>query len=739
MRRRGMISAGLICSLLLGQAVCLAGCGRQPVAADEVVELIEPTRKLTGSEIVSRRNLYAADVYDVLVDPYVEEYSYEEDRNFLSSDYTIGDMVKAGDVIYRTNLLSAESQIEKYQEKLDSLTESYEEYRREMEETLTVQRRELEVLEIELEEAEDSEPAGSSASDYAAWRRQVDKAQGDFNKKELDVWKNEEALRQRTELYQLDYDYYTGWINDLSRQNANGVLRAGVDGKIINMELRFEGSRISAGTPAVTVADMNHKKVVCNRLNRTSILNMKYAFAFINGKKYEVVYDESEADEYVFELQDPLGEVSVGSYGKLVVYSRMLEQVVTVTNEAIHKSGSGSYVYVLKDGKTEMRTVRIGTTDTVYMEILSGLEEGEVVLLDRSDIQANNTAVLEKGRDALKYHAQGHISYPLQFSVDCDVKHGTIIFDKWPEYRGTLRNGQQLEASNIADIYYAPMKAGDVVAKIKVELSEQEQLELQQKETNLKRLKERLQDYIADGTEGKEKNIASRQAAIDKAQEELDGLYADYNTTEVRVPRDGLLFNVNRQIPVSRTQNKIVERGDEMSPGFSYAYMADQSVVYLVLPDNTTYGTLGCDATLDVSYVNWQGETVIRQAHVVDNKQSGFINYAGRQALLLDKEIVQDMNIYTKSGSDINISNRMSYQSALAVTGEVRVMENVVLLPEKAMNKVSGNFSYVNVLEEDGTIRPTGVLVGGKAAVGGAENYYWVIDGLTEGMTVCWE
>lgn len=730
MKRRAMVSAGLICSLLLGQAACLAGCGERAVSADEVVELIEPMQELSGSETVARRDIYSAGVYDVLVEPYVEEYSYGENRNFLSSAYRVGDWVKAGDVIYRTNVVSAESKIEKLQEKLDDLTKDYEEYRKETEETLEIRRREFEVAESELEEVEERKPADVSSQAYAAWQKEWLKAEGNYNKKELDLEKSEEALRQRRELYELDYSYYAGQINDLRRQNENGVLRAGIDGKIMAMELYNVGDKVSAGVSVVTVADMGRKKLVINYSGNTGSLDISNIFAFFNGRRYKVAFDfdETTSGTVVFTLEDPAGEVPVGSYGKLAMYTWKREQVVAVSNEAVHRSATGQFVYVLKDGQTEVRTIRIGRTDSVYTEILSGLEEGEIVLVDRSSPRAVNTEVLATGRDCLNYFGNGTIHYPLGFNVQCGVEHGTVVFDSWPEYKGVLRNGQPMEASSVADVYFVPMKAGDVVARINVELSEQEKLELQQKENNLKRLRERFNDFIADGTEGKEKAVASRQEAIDKAQEELDELYRDYNTTEVKTERDGLLVGVQRQV-----SRRNVAQGDVMAGNFVYAYMADMSVAYLLLPDSSTFGTLGCDTVLEVSYVNWEGETVTRQARVIN---VGISNY--RQALLLSEETLQDMNLYVEPGA--NSISRLSYQSTMAVTGEVKVMENVVMVPGRALRQVDNNYAYVNVLEQDGSIRTTSVLLGGQAAnIEDRRNYYWVIDGLTEGMTVCWE
>ena len=95
---------------------------------EEAIELIEPTAELSGSEAVTRRTLYTARTFEVLVDPYIEDYSYEEARNFVPTGLKIGDMVGVGNIIYRANILALDPQIEKLTEKLAELQESYAEY-----------------------------------------------------------------------------------------------------------------------------------------------------------------------------------------------------------------------------------------------------------------------------------------------------------------------------------------------------------------------------------------------------------------------------------------------------------------------------------------------------------------------------------------------------------------------------------------------------------------------------------
>ncbi|PIU56415.1 MAG: efflux transporter periplasmic adaptor subunit, partial [Chloroflexi bacterium CG07_land_8_20_14_0_80_51_10] len=65
------------------------------------------------------------------------------------------------------------------------------------------------------------------------------------------------------------------------------------------------------------------------------------------------------------------------------------ENVLLVPNQAIKRSGPNRVVeVVIGEGKTEERVVEIGSSDAMRTEILSGLEEGEKVLVESRAAQS---------------------------------------------------------------------------------------------------------------------------------------------------------------------------------------------------------------------------------------------------------------------------------------------------------------------------------------------------------------
>ncbi len=55
------------------------------------------------------------------------------------------------------------------------------------------------------------------------------------------------------------------------------------------------------------------------------------------------------------------------------------QNAVLVPLEALNQDGEQYFVYVMENGIPTERVVEIGIQDTLYAEVLSGLEPGEVV------------------------------------------------------------------------------------------------------------------------------------------------------------------------------------------------------------------------------------------------------------------------------------------------------------------------------------------------------------------------
>ena len=86
----------------------------------------------------------------------------------------------------------------------------------------------------------------------------------------------------------------------------------------------------------------------------------------------------------------------------------------------------------------------------------------------------------------------------------------------------------------------------------------------------------------------------------------------------------------------------------------------------------------------------------------------------------------------SSSGSTMVEGGRWD-RNSFKVKVRTRSEKNVLIVPKSAVT-VKDKSAYVTVVKEDGSVEQVSFIPGGSDT-----NYYWIAEGLEEGMTVCWE
>ena len=102
-----------------------------------------------------------------------------------------------------------------------------------------------------------------------------------------------------------------------------------------------------------------------------------------------------------FEVDNRAGLLEPQNYNNLVVRSNISHRGLTVPLSALNLSRTEAFV-LGTDGALERRTVAAGIDDGEYVEILSGIAEGEIVII--SDVEGLENGMkaevkLEEGRE----------------------------------------------------------------------------------------------------------------------------------------------------------------------------------------------------------------------------------------------------------------------------------------------------------------------------------------------------
>lgn len=735
MKKRGMAKQGITAAFLCLTCI-FSGCaeaGKETVS--EKIELIDPVNTGAEYEVAAYRNLYDVEIYSASVLPYVVEYAFAGDEKFAGYGALPGEYVEENETLVYSDSESVDDRIEAMEERLEAMDEEYLNYKQDLEEEWVETKATLDSYKHIYENCLKNEPApyvkeesnvsgegsqreGDSADDaayakwqksYEIWQQQTHEWEGKYRKLAHSIDMQEKALAQRTALYQLDREYYVKQLERVKEQKKDGSIIAGMSGEIVAISDLSYGSTVAKETPIVAVGNMETKVLKCSYINSSVISGAIEIYAFIDGKKYEVEYQSISAEEYTeltaagetvystFYLQDEEDEVEIGDFAVIVVVGERRENVLSVSKEAIHKDEAGHYVYVLEENESVYTYVETGMSDGAYTEIESGLCEGQKVLVTTALQYGSKTATVQVGNFSSSFEGSGYMYYPSSQMVQNPIEYGTVYF------------GEMLVSQ------YQHVEEGDVIATVRVQIDE---IELERQETKLKRLEERLQDYLeqnaGDNSETVMENIASRQEAIGEVKELIADMKADGATTEIKADRSGVIIWA-----VSHEEEDILYWNENL------LRVADEDTCYVILENTNQLLNYGNEVS--ISYEDREGNTKTASGTVASIAAAGVSSVFGMEysMILLPPEVISDMAVATQNYGGWWNRNRYT------VSAVIREMDNVLVVPRSAVTEIAGN-TYVNIIDENGKVTACSFVAGGFDSAN-----YWVIEGLSEGMNVC--
>lgn len=700
----------IIC-LILVLAMTAWGCGRQePSGEEEEIVLLDPLDDSQGWEAAARRNLYDANVYPAAVFPYTEEYSFGMDVVFDRYGAYPGESVKKGSALAYGDGGALEEAIRKKEEQILEMEEEFEEYRRETEEALYEPELEAERLLGMVENLLETEPEEHLPA-YLQWKEFYDKYEGDYRILAHEIDMAKARLEQRAGLYELDHGHALRQLERMKEELRGGTLVSSMEGVVVAVGSWKSGNPVSQRDKVAALGDMDRKLLKCQYINKATMAKAKDVYALVDGKRCEIVYEPMDGEEYArrsalketiystFRLAEETEEIAVGDFAVITVVNDMRESVLSVPESAIHKDSGGSFVYVMKDGKSAAVKVETGMSDGVYREILGGIGEGDKVLASQVMAAGEGRATVERADFHRSFSGSGYLTYPSVCKVYNPVTYGRTYF---LEYAVSL---------------YQHVEKGDVIARIRVE---PDSVELKRNQVKLGRLLERL--AILEGQEAQEgggnkslqKTIAAKREEIAALEELIGEMTADYAAVQIRAPQRGIIVSMADCGP-----EDILGRDEEL------AKIADQDNCYVILENKNQLLQYGNQ--VQVFYTDENGGDAAAAGMVASLSEGGVSGSLRSEYswIALPAEAVGSM-----AAAVPNEGGQM-FRAAFRVEADVRRMDNVLVIPKEAVWELEGR-TYVLTVEEDGTLVARGFVAGGYDA-----SRYWVVDGLGEGMKLC--
>ena len=643
------------------------------------IELIEPVQLTQTWEAAAYRNLYDSQIFAAAVVPEVMEYAFPVSGTLEEFGAYPGDTVEEGSLLAELNREQIDQSVEDLEEKIRTMEEEFADYREDMLEKIA----EADAEAVRLQE--------TAEGDYRILAQQNDTLR--------------RQLTQRTQLYELDHAYELDQLEKRKDQQEQYVLKSSMAGDVVAYGMMTGGDWIGAERNVIAVGDLSRKYLKCEYISQTVLNGADEVYAVIRGKRREIRNIPLGAGEYTrltnlgetvystFEIEDD-GDVAVGDFAVVVVIEDCRREVLAVPANAVSRSGLQQYVYV-KDGENSVKTpVTIGMSDDVYTEIRSGLAEGDQVLVKNAGLitSGNEQTTVMRGDFAADFTSSGVFYYPCTYRVTDPVSHGTVYF-------------QSYEVTK-----YQPVKKGDVIATVRVEKDE---VALKRSETKLKRLEERLDDLIRSG-EKDEDILAARREEIAGVKDEIASMNEDFDTEAIVATHDGIVTEL------AEHQKEDLLRADELM-----AVIARQDNCYVIVENKGQLLNYGNKLT--VTYESRNGGELSAEGVVANVSASALSGaLASDYALLrVPEEAVSEMAAAAENDSEWNIQMRFT------VEGSARQMEDVLLVPKSAVTSQRGQ-NYVTVIDENGQKKAVSFVAGGSDS-----RYYWVAEGLTEGMVLC--
>jgi multidrug efflux pump subunit AcrA (membrane-fusion protein) len=697
------------CCLLLVVTGCagstqISGDVKTQKAGEREVTLLEPEGAAGNYEAVTYRNLYKAEIYPATVDFDTKEYAYSTNQTFAFYGTLPGETVQSGSPLIYGDTGDLEKQIEEKQESIEDQEQDHGEAVEIMKEKLEKPLEDQAFYKRLCEEYQNQDDRQAEFADYGVKYQDVT----------VEVNRLQEQLKQQNELYELDHDYALSELERLQDKKEKTILKATAAGTVVAIAFLSYGDFVSSRS-AAAVGDLNSRKLHCDFISKADVNSARDIYAFFDGKRYEITYEPMKAEEYnkrirnqdslyaTFSFQDAAQEIAIGDYGVVIRVSDKAEHVLSVTTDAIHKDAGGNFVYRM-DGETSIYTpVTIGMSDGIYTEIVSGLSEGDRVFAPGTVKADKETMTLEKGSLTTDFEAPGYLYFPSYEVVKNPVEYGTCYF-----VESLVHNNQQVKKGEVlANVYVVPDEVALQTKVTRTERIEQRKADLQEKSSKEKDrlVKKQLR-----------RELAHLQKEEDKLREEIAQMRSDYAITKLLAPVDGVVI----AMPDYTEEKQLVEEE-------ALFQIAKADYCYVTVKDEGNLLNYGMEVA--VTYTDLEGK---------EQKTTGtVVTYHGTS---LSTELQSDDVLIELPAEDIGnmeLSARTSgglwNKSRLTVSCTARQIENVLLIPKKAVTRMKGQ-TYVKVRTENG-----GAAYVGFVPCGSDQINYGVAEGLTEGMEICFE
>lgn len=360
--------------IIVGAAMLTVSCA--PAAQTAPPELLTPVSVKADTARVDRGNVERMEQYKGFVRVASEKLYFPETGLRFGEYYCVpGQAVKQGDLLARLDTESVDKQIES---QLESMARTRQE-----------QAFEIEGYELDIAIAQCEWMALTKKA--AGYEEEAMKA---AESKKIDIERKQLALSQVREQQALTMRYAEEQLAALYAKIENAEMRAPIDGLITYMADKAPGAEVEAFAPLIYISDEQEMFVEYSSLVSLSISKNSIVKGYVGDRVYDLeripVTRQDQMYYSVLRLTPPLRFsvidadelIRPGAYVAIRVYTEYAEDVLRIPANALFSDADiGYYVYLMENGQKVLHPIEPGLRATSYVEIKSGLQEGDEVFV----------------------------------------------------------------------------------------------------------------------------------------------------------------------------------------------------------------------------------------------------------------------------------------------------------------------------------------------------------------------
>ena len=292
-----------------------------------------------------------------------EKLAFDIGGEYISDIYvSLGDMVHAGDVLMELDVAGIDEQIISQQLEIDSLNLQLS--------NLYANRE----LALEAAQIQDDQAA---ALETEGWISKVSQISESYQQQINSLYSTLNVSQARLE--------------ELKQERAERQIIAGIDGVVTQLVTVTDRYRTSKGETVAQIADMEGAMFESYSSNAMEFLKDGETYTLeCNGEEYEVIAHEGASlegdiyddDKIYLEMTTPDPTIAKDDSGIIRIIVEQATEVLYVQSSVIKELDGKTIVYVEDENGFRTATeVKTGLTDGKITEIISGLEEGQLVIV----------------------------------------------------------------------------------------------------------------------------------------------------------------------------------------------------------------------------------------------------------------------------------------------------------------------------------------------------------------------